>query len=367
MAAQTATVDLEMDALWTDGAAITSNRLNEMARVMARSVFEYMGRGQIINPGADARSSLLVPLRDALRVSPQVGMNVIVSGGTFLWFLGTGVADGESQVLVSRFGSTQTFVVDAAPGSGTRWDVISAKLERVNGAAEDLDFQDSNGNYSTQSQNTRRLGRLTLTYTPGSDGAEPALPSGHTKVVRIEVPTATVTITADDHIKDYRFPGGFTNHYCAAAWWDEGIWIPTGGGRWTTSGTTAGNLLIPLTPPCMPSGEAGLGTPSMRLQRIRLAYNLAASCTIELVRRYTNPASFATIVEQIADISADFDLDATNNYTSYDVDADLPIWETGRHHAASDPQFGQLCLRVFRDTSDSGTIYSCVTEWWGGA
>lgn len=380
MATQVTTQTIPADVLWNEGEGIETSELNRTGRRALRQFLEYFVRPTLIKV-RNAGSSAVAPFRNALAVSVASGMVIEVAGGLVFheftdaddpvpapWPAGD---RSDAALLAYRKDAVTQFTVDAADPTNPRWDIVSAKIERITDPATvTLDFQDSGGNQTSQAFNARRLYRLTMTYTPGAPAgspAEPAVPAGEVKIARIVVPALAASLTNDANIIDFRQPAGYMRHTPRHAMMD-GMWTQDSTGKWSKSVVGTGTLTVPITPPVQGVADAAYQheTPAARLGYIRFTYKLRAGATVKLRRRHITPTSYVSLVEDVEDFTSLITADNTNR--TIVVGPTLPAWAHGHPHAVFDGQRSYLVLAVVNgsngDTDE--VVYSVDSFFWGG-
>lgn len=373
---QTITEVGQAEVLFNDTEGLDFNDLNNVQRVLRRAWQQgYLERTLNTRDVTGAlQDGNFRPVGNALRTYVNAGMQVGVAAGSVMQLV-TDPGSPDYGDIVYTKGTNTLITVDAADPTNPRWDILSAKLDKLDAGSVTRKFRlNATTNPSSAAFNKERQYRLTITYTPGTPAgspAEPSVPGGQFKIARIIVPAAAGSLgTTGAAIVDWRIPAGRVTYITQYGFSASGQFTQDGNGLWTAA-SSANVIRVPILPPgrCMTTGQALM---DMVLAGIEVTYKLSAGSTVKLVWR---PLALPTTWNVLADISSLLTLSGTQQTTiiqraALDAANLLPIWSnggglaaTGHVAVAGDPS-ALVCLEI---TANAGanSFGGVAAQWYG--
>jgi hypothetical protein len=238
-------------------------------------------------------------------------------------------------------GTDVQFTLSAAGVGLQRYDLITVKLEDIDGDSEPRDFKDGvTGALSTSSLSKKRAVRATFDVTQGTAAASPTIPSvpaGVQLVFVVKVDNTQIT-----EVRDCTFPVGRPTMSSLplnrlALYSSAGVdWTLETGGRLTATGFV-NSIHIPAGP--------AAGDPTARLIGFQIRYKLSAGTLMSMVRgRYD--AGITAVASLAANLEASLTLDNTDRTATIDLrghpnNTKGPCWGNGKFFKEFRPTDGE--------------------------
>jgi hypothetical protein len=375
---------------FNDGQAVDHTDFNKMADFLQAQNFDlWQSLARTTSTGVAASVSHLFAMANGGAPHPSATTRSV----THLpgWVAqqtgdGSSAISGDEPEFLYYYLDTDELETQLTAGHATlpRIDLLCVKLERVDDATEERQFEDA----TTRAKSTEEIvptRSVTVTKqlvagTPNASPTVPAVPAGYVPLVGVYVPATWNTTIDAENIWDYRMPVGFTVREESL-----GEWVQThenAAGTWVNFGSYIGTALCT----ALTSGEAiithfprNIVPQTMRLIGISLMSGNYddTDVTCKLIRgiNFGATGDFDAI-EDVPDESLTSDLLGTG--TGVDTDmrtrsytARAPVWAGGYRsgYAARDGQIDDISRLGFllRQTATSpGGGYSIIRYLFAG-
>lgn len=373
------------DVLFHDGEGIDFADFNAAQRLAVQAVADAILPVWVDPPAYSAMD--LRPVDNALAVTTVSATQVQVGPGRVLGRIAQPVDANDHGLAVHHLESGVQITIPANTSTtDERWDIIQAKIERVNGGSEARDFKDATtGALSSQTLDKRRQTVLTINRKEGGFFIEPAPDAGFIKLARVRVPINSGALTADS-VEDFRRPAGYRRilHTPTDCHFVGGT-VPgtshTVGDNGEISFGASKTLRIPLRPGAYLSRSGGnVHRFAGRLAALRLSGEWDSGDLFNLFRVQTLGSSTGGANTSVRNISSlvtrsglgvgsisDIDITAGDTGT---LAYSRSIWSNGRLNpndttTAADLD-AYLILQIATSATAGNRIFrGLASEWWG--